>query len=163
MVQTLDLHDGNDLSTKKALSAISLTVAKARRVVVVTGAGISCSCGIPVRLTLKQTKPTSLIRTCRISALLMACTTSSNPATPTSLSKDATSSTPPYSVTLPLLVCFILSSLDSNQRSTKRSLRQHIVSSRPLTRRGNFSDRIRRISMVWKIVLGCWEPRLMPR
>ncbi|KAG0707519.1 DHS-like NAD/FAD-binding domain-containing protein [Suillus ampliporus] len=34
-------------STRKALSDISLAVAKSKKIVVVTGAGISCSCGIP--------------------------------------------------------------------------------------------------------------------
>ncbi|KAG2155621.1 DHS-like NAD/FAD-binding domain-containing protein [Suillus clintonianus] len=34
-------------STRRALSDISLAVAKSKKIVVVTGAGISCSCGIP--------------------------------------------------------------------------------------------------------------------
>ena len=36
-------------ATRRALEGISLAVAKSKRIVVVTGAGISCSCGIPVR------------------------------------------------------------------------------------------------------------------
>lgn len=36
-------------STRRALANLSLSVAKCKRIVVVTGAGISCSCGIPVR------------------------------------------------------------------------------------------------------------------
>ena len=36
---------------RKTLNALSIVVAKAKRVVVVTGAGISCSSGIPVRFT----------------------------------------------------------------------------------------------------------------
>lgn len=35
-------------STRRTLSDISLSVAKSKKIVVVTGAGISCSCGIPV-------------------------------------------------------------------------------------------------------------------
>lgn len=35
-------------STRRALSDISLAVAKSKKIVIVTGAGISCSCGIPV-------------------------------------------------------------------------------------------------------------------
>lgn len=37
-------------STRRALANLSLSVAKCKKIVVVTGAGISCSCGIPVRL-----------------------------------------------------------------------------------------------------------------
>ncbi|THH19042.1 hypothetical protein EW146_g2049 [Bondarzewia mesenterica] len=46
MINTLSL-EASDFSTKRTLSNLSLTVAKSKRVVVVTGAGISCSCGIP--------------------------------------------------------------------------------------------------------------------
>lgn len=49
MTVTLDLLDHHDLTARKTLSALSLAVAKSKRVVIVTGAGISCSCGIPVR------------------------------------------------------------------------------------------------------------------
>lgn len=35
-------------STRRALSNVSLAVAKSKRVIVVSGAGISCSSGIPV-------------------------------------------------------------------------------------------------------------------
>ena len=48
MVTSLDLAAA-DLPTRRALEGISLAVAKSKRIVVVTGAGISCSCGIPVR------------------------------------------------------------------------------------------------------------------
>lgn len=37
-----------DGPARRALSSISATVAKSKKAVVVTGAGISCSCGIPV-------------------------------------------------------------------------------------------------------------------
>lgn len=47
MTVTLDLLDHHDLTARKTLSALSLAVAKSKRVVIVTGAGISCSCGIP--------------------------------------------------------------------------------------------------------------------
>ncbi|KAG8849716.1 hypothetical protein FRB96_000656 [Tulasnella sp. 330] len=47
MVATLDLTDAHDSSSRKTLSGLSLAVVKARRIVIVTGAGISCSCGIP--------------------------------------------------------------------------------------------------------------------
>ena len=39
----------SNVATRKTLNALSLAIAKSRRVVVVTGAGISCSSGIPVR------------------------------------------------------------------------------------------------------------------
>ncbi|KAG1850622.1 DHS-like NAD/FAD-binding domain-containing protein [Suillus subalutaceus] len=42
----LDAVSGQS-STRRALSDISLAVAKSKKIVVVTGAGISCSCGIP--------------------------------------------------------------------------------------------------------------------
>lgn len=43
--------DHVDFSGRRALSDVSVAIAKARRVVVVSGAGISCSSGIPVRPT----------------------------------------------------------------------------------------------------------------
>ncbi|KAG6832550.1 hypothetical protein H0H92_000179 [Tricholoma furcatifolium] len=48
MTVTLRLADapGNS-QTRRALSDLSLSVAKCKKIVVVTGAGISCSCGIP--------------------------------------------------------------------------------------------------------------------
>ncbi|KAF5313034.1 hypothetical protein D9619_002938 [Psilocybe cf. subviscida] len=48
MTVTLDLTaTSTDVHTRRALSDISLAVAKSKKIVVVTGAGISCSCGIP--------------------------------------------------------------------------------------------------------------------
>ncbi|KAJ3488208.1 hypothetical protein NLI96_g3022 [Meripilus lineatus] len=48
MVVTLDLETyQSDSSSRRALSSLSLAVAKCKKIVVVTGAGISCSCGIP--------------------------------------------------------------------------------------------------------------------
>ncbi|KAH7886152.1 DHS-like NAD/FAD-binding domain-containing protein [Phlebopus sp. FC_14] len=48
MTLTLELDASlADSSTRRALSDISLAVAKCKKIVVVTGAGISCSCGIP--------------------------------------------------------------------------------------------------------------------
>ncbi|KAG6817741.1 hypothetical protein H0H87_004532 [Tephrocybe sp. NHM501043] len=48
MTATLRLVDVPTISsTRRALSELSLSVARSKRVVVVTGAGISCSCGIP--------------------------------------------------------------------------------------------------------------------
>ncbi|OCH87462.1 DHS-like NAD/FAD-binding domain-containing protein [Obba rivulosa] len=45
---SLDLEaSSSDASTRRALSNLSLSVAKCKKIVVVTGAGISCSCGIP--------------------------------------------------------------------------------------------------------------------
>ncbi len=44
----LSSTDPSDFAKRKSLSDVSLAVAKARRVVVVSGAGISCSSGIPV-------------------------------------------------------------------------------------------------------------------
>lgn len=48
MPTTLDLNDSAaDSTTRRTLSNLSLAVAKCKKIVVVTGAGISCSCGIP--------------------------------------------------------------------------------------------------------------------
>ncbi|KAH9835915.1 DHS-like NAD/FAD-binding domain-containing protein [Rhodofomes roseus] len=48
MPVTLDLNErASDASTRRALSNLSLSVAKCKKILVVTGAGISCSCGIP--------------------------------------------------------------------------------------------------------------------
>ncbi|KAH9044509.1 DHS-like NAD/FAD-binding domain-containing protein [Lactarius pseudohatsudake] len=47
MVTTLDLASFSDPVTRRTLASLSLSVAKSKRIVVVTGAGISCSCGIP--------------------------------------------------------------------------------------------------------------------
>lgn len=50
MTITLDFDIcASDSSTRRTLSNLSLAVAKCKKIVVVTGAGISCSCGIPVR------------------------------------------------------------------------------------------------------------------
>lgn len=48
MVACFDLAAA-DLPTYQALDGISLAVSTSKRIIVVTGAGISCSCGIPVR------------------------------------------------------------------------------------------------------------------
>lgn len=48
MTVTLNLSDVKDAPTRRSLSDLSLSVAKSKKIVVVTGAGISCSCGIPV-------------------------------------------------------------------------------------------------------------------
>jgi NAD-dependent SIR2 family protein deacetylase len=50
MITTLDLAaSSSDPVARRTLHSLSLSVAKSKRIVVVTGAGISCSCGIPVR------------------------------------------------------------------------------------------------------------------
>ena len=52
MTVTLHLDDASkDPSQRRLLTDLSLAVVKCRRIVVVTGAGISCSCGIPVSST----------------------------------------------------------------------------------------------------------------
>jgi NAD-dependent histone deacetylase SIR2 len=49
MTVTLDLAAlKTDAHIRRTISDLSLSVAKCKRIVVVTGAGISCSCGIPV-------------------------------------------------------------------------------------------------------------------
>lgn len=49
MTVTLKLADAPiNAQTRRALADVSLSVAKNKRIVVITGAGISCSCGIPV-------------------------------------------------------------------------------------------------------------------
>ncbi|KAI0639554.1 DHS-like NAD/FAD-binding domain-containing protein [Trametes polyzona] len=48
MTVTLDLEaSSSDAPTRRTLANLSLAVAKCKKIVVVTGAGISCSCGIP--------------------------------------------------------------------------------------------------------------------
>ncbi|KAI0308185.1 DHS-like NAD/FAD-binding domain-containing protein [Multifurca ochricompacta] len=48
MITTLDLAASlSDPVARRTLASLSLSVAKSKRIVVVTGAGISCSCGIP--------------------------------------------------------------------------------------------------------------------
>lgn len=48
-ITTLNLAAASsDAASRRALSQLSLAVAKSKRIVVVTGAGISCSSGIPV-------------------------------------------------------------------------------------------------------------------
>ena len=50
MTVTLRLEDAHtDGRTRRALHELSRAVVKSTKIVVVTGAGISCSCGIPVR------------------------------------------------------------------------------------------------------------------
>ncbi|EPT01548.1 hypothetical protein FOMPIDRAFT_1161428 [Fomitopsis schrenkii] len=47
-ITTLDLSEAaTDATTRHRLSNLSLSVAKCKKILVVTGAGISCSCGIP--------------------------------------------------------------------------------------------------------------------
>lgn len=48
----LSSTDHADFSARRQLSDISIAIAKARRIVTVSGAGISCSSGIPVNPTL---------------------------------------------------------------------------------------------------------------
>lgn len=50
--QLLSSTDHADFSARRQLSDISIAIAKARRIVTVSGAGISCSSGIPVNPTL---------------------------------------------------------------------------------------------------------------
>lgn len=44
---TIPLHDQN-LEHKRSLESLNSKIIKSKRVVVISGAGISCSCGIPV-------------------------------------------------------------------------------------------------------------------
>lgn len=49
MTVTLDLAEAaTNVHTRRALNELSAAVVKKKKIVVVTGAGISCSCGIPV-------------------------------------------------------------------------------------------------------------------
>ena len=55
-ITTLNLETASsDSLSRRALSQLSLAVAKSRRIIVVTGAGISCSSGIPVSVGLFET------------------------------------------------------------------------------------------------------------
>jgi hypothetical protein len=75
MITTLDLAAASsDPVARRMLASLSLSVAKSKRIVVVTGAGISCSCGIPVRrrfTLLHSINVRLLIRTRRTSVLRM--------------------------------------------------------------------------------------------
>lgn len=49
MTLTVELSTASaDVHTRRILAELSRSVYKSKRIVVVTGAGISCSCGIPV-------------------------------------------------------------------------------------------------------------------
>jgi hypothetical protein len=55
-ITTLNLEAASsDTTSRRALSQLSQVVAKSKRIVVVTGAGISCSSGIPVSIGLLET------------------------------------------------------------------------------------------------------------
>lgn len=57
MTVTLDLNASSaDPHVRRTLSDISLSVSKCKKIVVVTGAGISCSCGIPVRFRFQTSR-----------------------------------------------------------------------------------------------------------
>lgn len=75
MITTLDLAaSSSDPVTRRTLHNVSLSVAKSKRIVVVTGAGISCSCGIPVcwhSHAFASIDPVILIRTRRTFARQM--------------------------------------------------------------------------------------------
>jgi hypothetical protein len=47
-----------EASVRKSLFALSSTIAHSKRIIVVTGAGISCSSGIPVSFLLANAPPT---------------------------------------------------------------------------------------------------------
>jgi NAD-dependent histone deacetylase SIR2 len=60
-ITTLNLENAaSDASVRRALASVSSTLVKSRRIVVVTGAGISCSCGIPVSTLLALLMPVCL-------------------------------------------------------------------------------------------------------
>lgn len=76
-----------DASLRRQVAALSSAVIKSKRIVVVTGAGISCSCGIPVRVTPRLGFVSTLtlfsLSLNRISDHPMDCTISSSNNTPT--------------------------------------------------------------------------------
>lgn len=78
-----------DASLRRQVAALSSAVIKSKRIVVVTGAGISCSCGIPVRvmprLGFVSTLTLFSLSLNRISDHPMDCTISSSNNTLTSL------------------------------------------------------------------------------
>lgn len=78
-----------DASLRRQVAALSSAVIKSKRIVVVTGAGISCSCGIPVRVTPRLGFVSTLtlfsLYLNRISDHPMDCTISSSNSILTSL------------------------------------------------------------------------------
>jgi NAD+-dependent protein deacetylase SIR2 len=50
LAQLSESTSPDDAPLRRTLTNISLLVAKSKKAVVVTGAGISCSCGVPVSL-----------------------------------------------------------------------------------------------------------------
>lgn len=82
MTVTIDLAAAaHDVHVRRALYDISASVVKKKKIVVVTGAGISCSCGIPVCSTctphsrIQKKEPLTHYLSNRILGLQMACTT----------------------------------------------------------------------------------------
>ena len=63
---TIPLNDQN-LEHKRSLESLNSKIIKSKRVVVISGAGISCSCGIPVCVL-----PISYIITCIYTYILYA-------------------------------------------------------------------------------------------
>lgn len=77
MTVTLELDAAaTDSHVRRTLSEISLAIAKSKKIVVVTGAGISCSCGIPVRFFFRYVEATDNAYTLGFSLLRWTLCTS---------------------------------------------------------------------------------------
>jgi hypothetical protein len=139
-----------EASSRKTLNALALAVAKAKRIVVVTGAGISCSSGIPVsRLYfICPAEPTPFIL--RISARVMGCTTLSSRDTPTSFSKGGIFLTQRFFGMRRRRPCSIPLWPSSRRKSTLPALRPFTIFSQCWTPKGNYFVAILKILTDWK-------------
>lgn len=161
MTVTLNLDAlATDSSTRRTLSDISLSVAKSKKIVVVTGAGISCSCGIPVgiiwfRICFGFSDPL-YYRT--FDHLMVYMRWSSN-STQTLFSKAEIYSTRLCFETRHLHLYFTPSFRNSNNPSTQLRPPQPTASSKHLIPNANSFAPTHKTSMALRRGLGSWGAR----